>query len=274
MKKGKNNKTVKSPKTSRHGKSSKRQKQARKPRRIKRSSPLSRALTQRHNNSSLNQATKDMEIEITQYHSFDSSSADGPVLTYGFNTTEAFLFAGGGSSGVGAKNTRGKIKRVRVQAWPKPYVSLTDDPLSTNNLYGILAQVPASTRTGDVTADATHFVHTSSTQVLPTVDPDWYDVLDYDAEKLFDTSEIQPFAGQDIQTLFYLSGVNLTTGAVINTAVFDLQITFTVYFPIPVQASANVRYSQVSSFNTSPTGTSGASFALVDIVGMRDHYLT
>jgi hypothetical protein len=141
-------------------------------------------------------------------------------------------------------------------------------------LYGILAQVPASTQSGDVTANQTHFVHTSSTQVLPTVDPDWYDVLDYDAEKLFDTSEIQPFAGQDIQTLFYLSGVNLTTGAVINTAVFDLQITFTVYFPIPVQAAANVRYSQVAAFNTKPTGTSGTSFALVDILKMRDHYLT
>jgi hypothetical protein len=215
-----------------------------------------------------------MEIEITQYLTFDSSSADGPVLTYGFNTTEAFLFAGGGSSGVGAKNTRGKVKHVRVQAWPKPYVSLTDDPLSTNNLYGILAQVPASTQGGDVTADSTHFVHTSSTQVLPTVDPDWYDVLDYDAEKLFNTAEIQPFAGQDIQTLFYLSGVNLTTGAVINTATFDLQVTFTVFFPIPVQASANVRSEQVASFVTAPTGTGGASFALVDILGMRNHYLT
>jgi hypothetical protein len=271
MKKNKNNKTVKTPKKSRSDKSSKHQ-QARKPRRIKRSSPLSRALNQ-HNNSSLNQATKDMEIEITQYHTFDSSSVAGPVLTYGFNTTEAFLFAGGGSSGIGAKNTRGKVKRVRVQAWPKPYVSLTDDPLSTNSIYGILAQVPASLPGGDVTADQTHFIHTSSTQVLPTVDPDWYDVLDYDAEKLFTTSELQPFAGQDVQTLFYLSGVNLTTGAVINTAVFDLQITFTVYFPIPVQASANIRYQQVANFQTAPSGDSGASFALVDIIGMRDHYL-
>jgi hypothetical protein len=271
MRKSKNNKTVKKPKTRKHGSSSKRQ-QARQPRRIKRSSPLSRALNN-HNNSSLNQATKDMEIEITQYHTFDSSSADGPILTYGFSTKEAFLFAGGGSSGVGTKNTRGLVKRVRVQAWPKPYVSLTDDPLSTNSIYGILAQVPASTASGDVTADQTHFIHTSSTQVLPTVDPDWYDVLDYDAEKLFTTSELQPFAGQDVQTLFYLSGVNLTTGAVINTAVFDLQITFTVYFPIPVQASANIRYQQVANFQTAPSGDSGASFALVDIIGMRDHYL-
>jgi len=232
---------------------------------------LSKALSNHHNNASLNQSTKDMELEITQYITFDTSSVDGPVLTYGFNTAESFLFQGGGASGVNSKAIRNRVKNVRVQAWPRPYVSLNDDPLATNIMYGVLAQVPSKTSSSSSTG--VNYVHTSSTQIMPTVDPDWYNVLEYDAEKLFSDSQIQPLSLAETQTLFSIAAVNLTTGAITNTLVFDLQVTFTVMSPIPVQSGANVLTQQVASFAVPPTGTSGGAFNLVDIKGMRDHYL-